>query len=187
MHPSFDFFDSIYPLSQESKLQLLQLLKEKTFEKNEIIQPNNSSCRNIYIVKSGIARIFYYKNDIDITEHFAFDNELIVRAESLFTGKPTQKGIQAIDKTEIVSIDSTALFSLYNNHHDIERLFRLVFEREYVNTIKRLESLQFKSASERYAELLTMKDMVLRIPLKYLASYLGITQVSLSRIRKSTK
>lgn len=187
MHLSFDFFDSIYPLSQESKLQLVQISKEKTFEKNEIIQPNNSSCRNIYIVKSGIARIFYYKNDIDITEHFAFDNELIVRAESLFTGKPTPKGIQAVDKTEIVSIDSTSLFSLYNDHHDIERLFRLVFEHEYVNTIKRLESLQFKSATERYAELFLKKEIVLKIPLKHIASYLGITQVSLSRIRKMVK
>ncbi|MCH8546376.1 MAG: hypothetical protein LAT54_06550 [Cryomorphaceae bacterium] len=101
----------------------------------------------------------------------------------MFTGKPTSKGIQAIDETIIISIDSDSLFRLYDAHRDIERLFRLLFEKEYVNTVKRIESLQFKSASERYLELLETTDYVQKIPLKYIATYLGITQVSLSRIR----
>jgi len=96
---------------------------------------------------------------------------------------PTLKAIQAIDKTVIFAIDSQNLFQLYNNHHDIERLFRLIFEKEYINTVKRIESLQFKSAKERYLELIKTTDFVQKIPLKYIASYLGITQVSLSRIR----
>ena len=57
------------------------------------------------------------------------------------------------------------------------------FEKEYINTVKRIESLQFKTAKERYAELLETTDYIQKIPLKYLATYLGITQVSLSRIR----
>jgi CRP-like cAMP-binding protein len=58
-----------------------------------------------------------------------------------------------------------------------------LFEKEYVNTVKRLESLQFKTAKERYQELLETTNFVQKIPLKHIASYLGITQVSLSRIR----
>ncbi len=136
---------------------------------------------------SGVARIYYYKDGIDITEHFAFENDIIVRAESLFTGKPTSKGIQAIDKTTMIAIDSESLFQLYDTHHDIERLFRLIFEREYVQTVRRIESLQFKTAKERYLELLETTDFVQRIPLKYVASYLGVTQVSLSRIRSEIR
>ncbi len=179
----FDFFDTIYPMGPEAKKALEQLIREKGYAKNEIVQELGSRCRTIYIVKTGGARIFYYKDGIDITEHFAFENDLIVRAESLFTGNPTSKGIQAIDKTRMVAIDSEKLFHLYDQHHDLERLFRLIFEREYVNTVKRLEILQFKSARERYLELLETTDFVQKIPLKYIASYLGITQVSLSRIR----
>lgn len=179
----FDFFDTIYPIGPEAKKALAEIIREKRHAKNAIVQEIGSRCRTVYIVKTGGARIFYYKDGNDITEHFAFENDLIVRAESLFTRKPTSKGIQAIDETLMLGIDSESLFLLYDQHHDLERLFRLIFEREYVNTVKRLESLQFKSAKERYLELLDTTNFVQKIPLKYIASYLGITQVSLSRIR----
>jgi CRP-like cAMP-binding protein len=179
----FDFFDNLNKVSESAKSDLKQLISEKHFGTNEIIQEIGSKCKTIYFVQEGFARIFYYKNGNDITEHFAFENDLIVRAESLFTGKPTSKGIQAISKAKIIGINSDALFKLYDKHHDIERLFRMLFEREYVNTVKRIESLQFNTAKERYLELLSTTDYVQKIPLKYIATYLGITQVSLSRIR----
>ena len=69
-------------------------------------------------------------------------------------------------------------------HHDLERLFRKIIESSYVNTVNRIESLQFHTADERYLDLLKEhKDVLKRVPLKYIASYLGITPVSLSRIR----
>ncbi|MBP6398660.1 MAG: Crp/Fnr family transcriptional regulator [Saprospiraceae bacterium] len=181
------FFDSVYKISDQAKEVLKQIININSYNKNDIIQNIGSRCKTIYFVEGGCARIFYFKDGNDITEHFSFENELIVRAESLFTGKPTSKGIQAIDKSIILSIDSESLFELYNQHHDIERLFRLLFEKEYVNTVKRVESLQFKSAKERYIELFETTDYVQKIPLKYIATYLGITQVSLSRIRGNIK
>ena len=81
------------------------------------------------------------------------------------------------------TIDANALFRLYDDYHNIERLFRLIFENEFVNAIRRIESFQLKTATERYIELLNSTDWVQKIPLKHIASYLGITQVSLSRIR----
>jgi CRP-like cAMP-binding protein len=183
----FELFDSIFKISDEAKNALQQIISNHTYKKNEIIQQIGSKCRTVYIVNKGCARIFYLKDGNDITEHFAFENELIVRAESLFSGKPTSKGIQAIDDTNIIGIDADSLFELYDKFHDIERLFRLIFEKEYVNTIKRIESLQFNTAKERYMELLETTNYVQKIPLKYLATYLGITQVSLSRIRADVK
>lgn len=179
----FAFFDTIYKINPTAKAALERIITVKDYSKNEVIQEIGSRCRTIFILQKGAARIFYYKDGNDITEHFAFDNEIIVRAESLFTGKTTSKGIQAIENTSVLSIDSEALFQLYDTHHDLERLFRLLFEKEYVNTIKRIESFQFNTAKERYIELLKTTDYVQKIPLKYIASYLGITQVSLSRIR----
>ncbi len=183
----FSSFDNIHKISPQAKEALEQIIYVKSYSKNDIIQDIGSRCKTIYFVKKGCARIFYYKNGNDITEHFAFENELIVRAESLFTGKPTSKGIQAIDQTHIIGINSDSLLKLYDHYHDIERLFRLLFEKEYVNTVKRIESLQFESAKERYTELLDTTDYVQKIPLKYIATYLGITQVSLSRIRADLK
>lgn len=179
----FSFLNSVNIISTQAKEALEQITQVKSYSKNEIIQEIGSRCKTIYFVQEGCARIFYYKNGNDITEHFAFENDLIVRAESLFTAASTSKGIQAIEQTNIIGVNSDSLFKLYDKHHDIERLFRLLFEREYVNTVKRIESLQFKSAKERYVELLETTNYVQKIPLKHIASYLGITQVSLSRIR----
>lgn len=179
----FNYLDKIYKISNDAKKALQPLISSVKYHKNDIVQEIGSRCKTIYIVKSGCARIFYYKDGNDITEHFAFENDIIVRAESLFTGQPTSKGIQTLEETEMIAINSSKLFKLYDEHHDIERLFRLLFEREYVNSIKRLESLQFNSAKERYLELSKNKKLVQKIPLKHIASYLGITQVSLSRIR----
>ena len=73
----------------------------------------------------------------------------------------------------------------YNAFHAIERLSRLLFEREWVHALKRLESLHFQSERQRYLVLMATTDFVKKTPLKYIASYLGITQVSFSRIRGS--
>jgi CRP-like cAMP-binding protein len=182
-HELFAYFDTIYQLELEARNALYARITERSYAKNELIQAIGSRCRTLYFVKTGAARIFYYKDGTDITEHFAFENDLIVRVESLFTGQPTAKGIQAIANTVLLAIDSQSLFELYDQYHSIERLFRLLFENEHVNTVKRIESLQFKSAKERYTDLVASTDYVQKIPLKYVASYLGVTQVTLSRIR----
>jgi CRP-like cAMP-binding protein len=179
----FKYFDKINKISDDAKEAMRPLISQIRYHKNEIVQEIGSRCKTIYMIKSGCARIYYYKDGKDITEQFAFENDIIVRAESLFTSQPTAKGIQTLEETEMIAINSAKLFKLYDDHHEIERLFRIIFEREYVNSIKRLESIQFNSAKERYLELIKNKKIVLKIPLKHIATYLGITQVSLSRIR----
>lgn len=170
-------------LPSDERKALESVMRTEKKRKNELIQPVGSRCQTIYLIRQGSARIFYYRDGRDITEHFAFTNDLIVRAESLFTGQVTSKGIQALDSVELIAIDSTRLFKLYEEYRSIERLFRLIFEQEYVNALKRIEGFQFLNAKERYLELLETTDFVHKIPLKYIASYLGVTQVTLSRIR----
>jgi len=178
----FDRFNSISPSSRE---EMIKICSEINISKNSILQEIGATCKTIYYVKSGVARIYYYKDGNDITEHFSFDGNIIARVESLFTGRPSQKAIQVLEDSTIIAINAVQLFKLYDNHPDIERLFRLIFETEHVQTVKRLESLQFHTAMERYQALLKEKDVIQRIPLKHIASYLGITQVSLSRIRNA--
>ncbi|OYW20330.1 MAG: cyclic nucleotide-binding protein [Sphingobacteriales bacterium 12-47-4] len=153
-------------------------------EKGKDLQPIGHTCKTIYFLNSGIARIYYYKEEIDITESFSFENSILVRVESLFTGKPSKKAIQVLEDAEIVAIDAVRLFKLYDNFPEIERLFRKIFEASHVELINRIESIQFHTAEERYKTLLQERpDIIQQVPLKYIASYLGITQTSLSRIR----
>ena len=105
----FKLFDSIHKISDEAVNDLKQIISAKTYQKNEVIQKIGSKCSTVYFVDKGCARIFYLKDGNDITEHFAFQNELIIRAESLFLGNPTSKGIHAIDETRINGDDSESL------------------------------------------------------------------------------
>ena len=184
MTPLFHFFNNYKTISKEAENAIAKISKIITIKKNTDLQPIGHTCKTIYFIKKGVARIYYFKDGNDITESFAFENNIIARVESLFTGKPSRKAIQILEDAEIVAINATELFKLYDQFPEIERLFRLIFETAYVGTVDRIESLQFQTAEERYNALVKeAPDVLKRIPLKYIASYLGITQVSLSRIR----
>lgn len=184
MEPLLNYFRNFHQLSREAEDALLNISSIVNIKKNKDLQPIGHTCRTVYFINKGMARVYYFKDGIDITEYFAFENNLLARVESLFTGRPSLKAIQILEDSEIVAINATQLFKLYNDFPDIERLARKITEVAYVESVNRLESIQFHSAEERYKALLEeASDILKRVPLKYVASYLGITQVSLSRIR----
>jgi CRP-like cAMP-binding protein len=184
MKQLFDYFKRFSPLSDEAKKAIEGITKVVQIQKNKDLQPIGHSCKTVYFINKGIARIYYYKEGIDITDSFAIENNVIARVESLFTGKPSRKAIQVLEDTEILAIDANELFKLYDTYPEIERLFKKIFEANHVETVNRIEGIQFHTADERYKALLEEAPTIIqRVPLKYIASYLGITQVSLSRIR----
>lgn len=182
------YFNNFNPLPKESISAISDICKPISIVKNRELQPIGHTCKTLYFLCEGAARIYYYKDEIDVTEYFYFENSMLARAESLFTNRPSRKAIQIIEDSQLIAIDAPKLLKLYDTHPPIERLFRKIFELAYVETINRVESIQFHSAEERYQALLTQApNIIQRIPLKYIASYLGITQVSLSRIRANMK
>ncbi|MBE2290860.1 MAG: Crp/Fnr family transcriptional regulator [Chitinophagaceae bacterium] len=179
-----NYLKSFGPVSKEAEKALLSVARRIEVKKNVDLQPIGHTCKTIYFLETGIARIYYYKADVEVTESFSFENSLVVRYESLFTGRPSRKAIQMLEDAEVVAIDASALFRLYDQHHDVERIFRRIFEAALVDQVNRIESIQFHTAEERYHAFMKERpDALLRVPLKYIASYLGITPVSLSRIR----
>ncbi len=184
MEQLFTYFRKFNSLSKEAEDAIAEISNSITIKKNKDLQAIGHTCKTIYFIKKGVARIYYLNDGIDITENFFFENNIIARVESLLTGKPSRKAIQILEDAEIISINANALFELYDRFPEIERLFRKIFEAAYVDTVNRIEGIQFHTAEERYKALLhEAPDVLKRVPLKYVASYLGITQVSLSRIR----
>lgn len=180
----FQHFKKYTALSEKAEEAIVAICSSITIKKNKDLQPIGHTCKTIYFINKGIARIYYFKDGIDVTENFFFENSIIARVESLFTGKPSRKAIQVLEDAEITGINANLLFKLYDSFPEIERLFRKIFEAAYVETVHRIEGIQFHTAEERYKALLQeAPDILKRVPLKYVASYLGITQVSLSRIR----
>lgn len=184
MHLLFNYFKKFHAISKEAEEALSHICTFVALPKNKDLQPIGHTCKTIYFITKGAGRIYYFKDGIDITESFAFENNIIARLESLFTGKPSRKAIQILEDAEIIAINANALFKLYDQFPEVERLFRKIFEVSYVETVNRIESIQFHTAEERYLTLLEQApNIIKRVPLKYIASYLGITQQSLSRIR----
>ena len=184
MDSLFQYFKKFNSLSKEAEKAIAEISSIVTIKKNKDLQPIGHTCKTIYFIKKGVARIYYFKDEIDITESFFFENSIIARVESLFTAKPSRKAIQILEDAEIIAINANQLFKLYDTFPEIERLFRKIFEAAYVETVNRIEGIQFHSAEERYNALINeAPNVLMRVPLKYVASFLGITQVSLSRIR----
>lgn len=184
MNKLFELFNIYHVLTDESKGLISNISNEIELPKHSDLQSIGQTCRTIYFLEKGLARIYYFKQDIEITESFSFENSLVVRYESLISNAASNKGIQLLEDSKLIAVNSNQLFRLFETSQEIERLFRKILESELVNQINRTESLQFHTAEERYNDLIKQSPEVLRrIPLKYIASYLGITPVSLSRIR----
>src|ERR1051326_8396270 len=172
MNSLFAFCSKYNPLSKEAEKAIAGISKVIAIKKNADLQPIGHTCKTIYFINKGVARIYYFKDGVDVTESFAFENNIIARVESLFTGKPSRKAIQILEDGEIVAISSPRLFKLYDTYPEIERLFRLIFEAAYVGTVDRIEGMQFHSAEERYNALVKeAPDVIKRVPLKYIGSF----------------
>lgn len=181
---AIDFLRTFHPIDAEATEVLESLCFEGKIAKGRDLQPIGHTCRTIYINVQGLLRIYYLKDGNDITESFEIAPSVVARVESLFSGRASRKGIQALENTTYVAISAPPLYALFDKFPSLERLFRKVFEDGYVKTVNRLESLQFHTAEERYRQLMDEQpDILQRAPLKHIASFLGITQVSLSRIR----
>lgn len=183
MQVLFDYLEQFQKLSTTEKQAIATTCSIKKVSKNEILEAVDSASTTIYFLKSGIARTFYYKDGVDVTEYFALTGTLVARVQSVLTLKASSKAIQILEAGELIAINTTKFFQLFDTFQTLERLFRLIIEAAYLEIVERLESIQFHSAKERYAALLEEMEIIQKVPLKYIASYLGITQVSLSRIR----
>jgi CRP-like cAMP-binding protein len=137
-------------------------------------------------VVQGACRLYYTRPDgEEKTTYFFFENHLMASYISCLTGQPSPFGIQALEPTELLTVPYAVLSGLFEEWPVYERFARLVAEYHLLGTDARLAELLLLSPEQRYRNLLvSSKHKILaRIPQQYIASYLGVTPVSLSRIR----
>src|SRR6185503_18854812 len=112
-------------------------------------------------------------------------NHFVADFSSFLTRKPARENIHALEDCELALISQKDLEKLYSESFAFQKLGRLIAEYNYVLAVERIYSLQHESALERYNHLLEIyPNLINRVPHHYIASYLGITPESLSRIRK---
>ena len=173
-----------FPLDTSDQQQLVSLFRPVTMEKNQDIIVSGKTSRYLYFLKSGSCRIFYHKEEREVILDFAFPGDVLISLNSYVYGKAGYETIQAMELTQLYQIDTEALQKLYSSSIGIANWGRKLAETETLKIESRLMSKLFKTASQSYMELLTRAPQIVQtIKLGYIASYLGISQVTLSRIR----
>lgn len=173
-----------YPLSQTAQQALYSCFQQKIMRKNELLLQEGKTCRYLYFVEKGALRGFYNLEGKEITHWFGFENDFVTSFHSFITQTPAVENIQLLESCTLWSIAKDDLTALLNQHQEIERLLRIAYEKYYIRLEERFVNAQFKTAAERYENLLQYTPHILeRVPLGCVASYLGISQETLSRIR----
>ncbi|MBK7935595.1 MAG: Crp/Fnr family transcriptional regulator [Lewinellaceae bacterium] len=171
-------------LSEDSLQAFAALWKPYSLPKGHFLVREGEISRHFYYLSRGAARIFYYKNDREVTEYLTLDDSFFLSILSFFRQQPSRLIIQLLEPSELLAIHHDDLMHLCDRYHDVERLFRLMLTESLIISQYRVDSLQFETAEQRYKNLITNHpDILQRVPLTYIASYLGVTLETLSRIR----
>jgi len=186
VNPFLAAIHRISPLSTEAQEALLPHIAYRQLPRQHELLRMGQVSHHIHYIDKGLARIYYYFNEIDVTTYFAMDQQFLGGIESLFTQQPSQKGIHLLEDSDVYSLPYAAFEKLCTQYHDLERAGRKMAIYAFLLGQQRIESLRFHDARQRYEQLEKQYPGISnRAPLKYIASYLGITQVSLSRIRSA--
>jgi len=172
------------PLSKEGMNVFIPAWKLWNTQKDFFLLKENTVADYLYFIEKGVARIYYYKNDREVTEWLALDNQFFSSITSFFQRNPSNLTIQVIEPSIVYGIHHDNLMSLADKYHEIERLLRKMVTTSLIYSQIRMDLIQFESAQQRYEKLLNKcPQIVQRVPLTYIASFLGITLETLSRIR----
>ena len=158
--------------------------EEIVLSKNEYLITEGKTCRHLYFLQQGALRGYYTLEGKEITHWFAFENDFVTSFHSFITQQPSVENIQLLEGSVLRRISKEILDGLLSEYREIEKLVRVVYENYYIRLEERFINSHFKTASERYQDLLTQSPHIIeRAPLGYIASYLGISQETLSRTR----
>jgi CRP-like cAMP-binding protein len=175
---------TIISISKNLEEQIHSISKEINVVKNTILVNHKERCRNIFFIEKGLVRGFYYDEGKEITNWFAQEEEFATSFYSFITNEPSPESIEAIEDCQITQISHADLQDLYKKFPETERIGRIITENYYIKLEERFLNIQFRTAKERYHNLLSKNPGLLqRASLGQIATYLGITQETLSRIR----
>ncbi len=181
------FLEHYGTLPQKGMDEVINKFKMKNIKKGEFLLMQGKICDTIFFVKKGCLRLYYIADEIEITVWFSFENNSAIELSSFLSETPSDYFIEAIEDSEILSLHKSELSVLYEKYPEMQKIMRTFWEDVILKLLKRFTALQKDSAEKRYLDLLSQPVYLQRIPQKYLASYIGVTPTSLSRIRKNIR
>lgn len=173
-----------FPLCEESLEQLAGILIKRELEKNELFLKEGEVARSMGIVENGMVRQFYRKKNREITEHITYENHLFVCLESFIRQEPAHLGVEALEPCLIYEIPYGQLHRLMDLNPEILRMYCAILESSLLISQRKADARCRESAVERYRRLeREHPEIIKRAPQIHVASWLGMTPETLSRIR----
>jgi CRP-like cAMP-binding protein len=179
-----EIINRIYPLPQAAMQRMQACVAEVTFPKGHMLLKANRVEQVMYFIKKGIVRAFSEYEESEITFWFGREGDPVLSMKSYVEKEKGYEHIELLEECTLYEIETAHLEQLFNEDIHIANWGRRLAEKELIKTEERFISRQCRTATERYKELIKESPHLLqRVQLGHIASYLGITQVSLSRIR----
>ncbi|WP_339903117.1 Crp/Fnr family transcriptional regulator [uncultured Cyclobacterium sp.] len=175
----------LYTSLNKDEIDLLrEAVDKKTFRKNEMIFTEGKIANDIFFVTKGCVRLFYNVDGNDKTAFFYTEGQFICAGESYTFNIPAIENYQAIENTEIFVFGKSKINRLLELAPKFEVIARIATENELITCQRVIASFVTKSAEERYVDLLnTQGELFQRVPQQYIASFLGVSPETLSRIK----
>lgn len=170
--------------SDESIMAVFAKIKKEEFHKNSILLKPDTICEHIYFIEKGAARIFYHKEHKDITDGFKGEKTLLASIVSFIQQKPDKRGIELLEDSVLWKLSYKDLEDLTRTFPDLQYLYRMIMSSLLISTQNRIDKMLFQTAEERYLDFVKSYPRANELlTLGMVASFLGITQETLSRIR----
>ncbi len=183
----FSLLDSIYPLSDELKQAIMDSSHEVNLPKGTLLFKKGEIASNAYFVARGMGRTYYYKEGKQITTNLCPENRIFISASSYYTGQPSYETGEVIEDSNLIVLSHENLEKLCLQFLELNYVIRKLVERFYLILDQRTYFLHMKTARERYDFM--MQDtpgFFLRVALGQIASFLGMSQETLSRLRSNS-
>ena len=182
LYSSLSFF---HPLSPEIKEYIGRHSVSRSVSKRALLLKEGETCHHIYFIRKGIVRGFIREGSKDITTWITAENELVSSISTWDIPGPVAENIQVLEDAELYVMPLQALRDLFIRYPEFNIVVRKLLQQYYADAENRAFIARLTKAENKYRYFLKAHPaLVNRVPLKYIASYLGMTLETLSRIRK---